>query len=94
MKTLQIILIAAFAVMTVVGYASMAIDKKKAQQGKWRIKEATLFIIAFLLGGVGSTIGMFACRHKTQHWYFRVFLPVAAVFSVAVTIVGVCFLGR
>ncbi|MBQ3754706.1 MAG: DUF1294 domain-containing protein, partial [Clostridia bacterium] len=62
MNVYEIILIIVFGVMTIVGFASMGIDKKKAQEGKWRTKEATLFAIAILGGGVGSMLGMWIFR--------------------------------
>lgn len=74
MKTLHLLLII-YAVMSVIGFALMGIDKSRAINHKWRIKEATLFLIAFLGGGIGSTLGMFFFRHKTKHWYFRYGMP-------------------
>lgn len=82
MKTLLILLII-YAVMSVIGFALMGIDKSRAINHKWRIKEATLFLIAFLGGGIGSTLGMFFFRHKTKHWYFRLFFPLFAAAQTA-----------
>lgn len=93
MNIYQIILIIIFAVMSVVGFLSMMIDKSRAKRKAWRIKESVLFLFAFLLGGVGSLIGMYTFRHKTQHWYFIVGMPILAIFSLAVFILGLYFLG-
>ncbi len=82
MKTLHLLLII-YAVMSVIGFAFMGIDKNRAINHKWRIKEATLFLIAFLGGGIGSTLGMFFFRHKTKHWYFRLFFPLFAAAQTA-----------
>ena len=82
MKTLRILLII-YAVMSVIGFALMGIDKSRAINHKWRIKEATLFLIAFLGGGIGSTLGMFFFRPKTKHWYFRLFFPLFAAAQTA-----------
>lgn len=82
MKTLHLLLII-YAVMSVIGFALMGIDKNRAINHKWRIKEATLFLIAFLGGGIGSTLGMFFFRHKTKHWYFRLFFPLFAATQTA-----------
>ena len=82
MKTLHLLLII-YAVMSVIGFALMGIDKSRAINHKWRIKEATLFLIAFLGGGTGSTLGMFFFRHKTKHWYFRLFFPLFAAAQTA-----------
>ena len=82
MKALHLLLII-YAVMSVIGFALMGIDKSRAINHKWRIKEATLFLIAFLGGGIGSTLGMFFFRHKTKHWYFRLFFPLFAAAQTA-----------
>lgn len=92
MNVYEIILIIVFGVMTIVGFASMGIDKKKAQEGKWRTKEATLFAIAILGGGVGSMLGMWIFRHKTKHWYFVVFFHLFAFIDIAALAVGIYFL--
>ena len=92
MSIYAIVLIVIFAVMTLIGFASMGIDKKKAKDGKWRTKEATLFLIAILFGGVGSTLGMWIFRHKTKHWYFAVFFPVFSIIDIAALAVGLYFL--
>ena len=82
MKALHILLIG-YAVMSVIGFALMGSDKSRAINRKWRINEATLFLIALFGGGIGSTLGMFFFRHKTKHWYFRLFFPLFAAAQTA-----------
>ena len=76
---------AAFVAMSVIGFVLMGADKRRAEKGAWRIPEKVLFGVSFLLGGVGSLVGMFVFRHKTKHASFRILLPVSAVWSLAVT---------
>ena len=85
-----ILLAAAVVVMNIVAYALMAIDKKKAAKHAWRIPEKTLFLATGLFGGLGGTLGMFLCRHKTNHWYFRLFFPL----MLAVQAVALFFIVR
>lgn len=92
MSIYQTIITCVFAVMTVLGFAVMGIDKAKAKEGKWRIKEAALFAFAILFGGVGTTLGMYVFRHKTKHWYFAVFFPILALVDIALYAVGMYFL--
>lgn len=92
MNTYQIVITCVFAVMTVLGFVVMGIDKAKAKEGKWRIKEAALFAFAILFGGVGATLGMYVFRHKTKHWYFVVFFPILALVDIALYAVGMYFL--
>lgn len=63
-------------IMSVIGFISMGVDKKRAIQHKWRIRERTLFIIALLGGAAGSVLGMQVFRHKTLHASFRFFMPL------------------
>lgn len=59
-----------FAVVNLLGFAMMGIDKRRAIKRLWRIPESTLFIIAIIGGSLGSILGMQVFRHKTKHWYF------------------------
>ncbi len=60
----------------------MGIDKKKAEKGKWRIPEKTLFAVAILGGAAGSIAGMKVFRHKTKHNKFTVGMPLILVFQI------------
>lgn len=73
-------------VMNVLAFALMAIDKKRAKAGAWRIKEKTLFLATGLFGGLGGTLGMFMLRHKTKHWYFRYGFPALLLLQVVVLV--------
>lgn len=68
--------IALLLVLNLVSFAMMAYDKSCAKRGKRRISEKALFIACACFGALGGCAGMFACRHKTKHWYFRVFFPL------------------
>ncbi len=69
-------------VMNVLAFTLMAIDKKRARAGEWRIPEKTLFLVTGLFGGLGGTLGMHLLRHKTKHWYFRIGFPALLVLQV------------
>lgn len=79
----------AIAVMNVLAFALMGIDKHRAKAGKWRIKEATLFLVTSLFGGLGGTLGMFAFRHKTKHWYFKIGFPVLLVVQILIVTIAI-----
>jgi len=70
-------------ILNVVGLFSMWLDKRKAIQHKWRIKEATLLTIALLGGSIGSWIGMRVFRHKTKHMSFLLGIPVILFLQIA-----------
>lgn len=65
--------------INLVALTAMGLDKKKAIDKKWRIPEKRLFLYVLLGGGVGGTFGMMLFRHKTKHWYFRIFFPLITI---------------
>ena len=60
----------------------MLIDKKKAENGKWRIQEKTIFIVTILGGGIGTILGMYIFRHKTKKLQFTKGLPVITILEI------------
>lgn len=53
-------------IINLITFLAMFIDKKKAEQSKWRISEKALFILAIFGGSVGGIAGMYIFRHKTK----------------------------
>ena len=92
-SSILLVLGALIAVMNAVSFGLMAYDKRLAKQGKWRVPERTLFFAAACFGGLGGVLAMQLLRHKTQHWYFRVFFPLFLVLQIAAMIAGVKLLG-
>ena len=70
MQLIACILLAAYAVVSVIAFCFYAADKKKAKKGAWRIPEKVLLGLGFLGGAIGALLGMKLLRHKTKHWYF------------------------
>lgn len=64
----------------------MGIDKRKAIKHAFRIPEATLFLIAFIGGSIGSILGMYTFRHKTRHWYFVYGMPFILIVQIALIV--------
>ncbi len=75
-------ILAYFLIITIVAFAMMGIDKQKAKKGAFRISEASLFVTAMLGGSIGSVAGMLVFHHKTQHWYFQVFMPLITLLQM------------
>ena len=75
-----------FALMNLIGFAMMGIDKHKAVKKLWRIPEYTFFVVALIGGSIGTIVGMRAFRHKTRHWYFVYGLPAILVLQVALVL--------
>ena len=69
-------------VVNIIGFLIMLIDKKKAEKGKWRIQEKTIFIVTLLGGGIGTISVMYIFRHKTKKLQFTVGLPVITILEI------------
>ncbi len=72
------------AVLNIISFLLMRSDKQRARKNRRRIPERTLFLSAALFGALGGTLGMFVFRHKTKHWYFRVFFPVLLLLQAGI----------
>lgn len=71
-------------IINAAGFLLMLVDKFKARRGLWRIPEATLMGVAALGGSVGSLIGMYLVRHKTQHPKFTVGIPALLIVQIVI----------
>ena len=67
-------------------FATYGIDKYKARHARWRVREASLLLLAALGGSIGTLLGMHLFRHKTQHKKFRYGVPLILLAQVAVAV--------
>jgi uncharacterized membrane protein YsdA (DUF1294 family) len=78
--------------INLIGFFAMGIDKYKAKKNLWRIPENILFLLAFLWGSLGTTLGMKVFRHKTKHWYFKFGMPAILILQIVlITYLGFQF---
>lgn len=73
-------------VINLTGFIAMAIDKRRAKKGEWRIKEYTLMMITLLGGGIGTITGMYTFRHKTKKMKFVIGFPIILIIEIFVVI--------
>lgn len=87
-NTLLVILLIAEGVMSIVTLFMYKLDKAKAKKQAYRISEATLLILPWLMGGIGGLLGIYSVRHKTKHWYFPLnnVLAIIAQFALIVSL--------
>lgn len=71
-------------VVNAVAFIVYGIDKYRARNGKWRIPEATLLMLAVVGGSVGAWLGMKAWHHKTRHGKFRYGVPAILLLQIVV----------
>lgn len=73
-------------IINLIAFFAMFIDKKKAQKGKWRIKESTLLILALIGGSIGAISGMYIFHHKTQKPRFYIGFPIIIILQILVIV--------
>ena len=61
-----------------------ALDKSRAVRAERRIRERTLLLFSFIVGGVGAMLGMVLFNHKTSKMKFRILGPLSFVINIAV----------
>jgi uncharacterized membrane protein YsdA (DUF1294 family) len=74
MIDLKYILVALLA-LNIFTFFVYGVDKWKARNGKWRISEATLLLLAAVGGSIGAWCGMKVWHHKTMHKKFKYGVP-------------------
>lgn len=84
MEPKTIIILVLLLLLNLISFFLMRHDKQCAKKNQRRVPEKTLFLSAILFGALGGTLGMFLFRHKTKHWYFRVFFPLLLFLQAAV----------
>ena len=79
-----LIIIAALSFLSFLAYA---VDKNRAEKGKWRIPEKQLLLQSFLGGAIGGYLAMLLVRHKTRKWYFHAVNLLGLAWQVVVLVV-------
>ncbi|MEX1056614.1 MAG: DUF1294 domain-containing protein [Natronospirillum sp.] len=76
-------LVSLYLVMSLLCYAAYALDKDAAQNGRWRIAENSLHLLALFGGWPGARIAQHRFRHKTQKTAFRRLFWVTVALNLA-----------
>ena len=71
-------------IFNIVTFLVYGIDKWKAKKSLWRIREASLLVLAVLGGSIGAWLGMKVWHHKTMHKKFKYGLPLILLAQIAI----------
>jgi uncharacterized membrane protein YsdA (DUF1294 family) len=83
-----------FIAVNISAFSLMLWDKNQAENGDWRVRERTLFLLALFFGAWGIYAGMFTFRHKTKKWYFLIGIPLLIAANIYLVYIGVNFLNN
>lgn len=67
-------------------FVTYGIDKYKARHKHWRVREASLLLLAVLGGSPAALLAMHLFRHKTQHNKFRYGVPAILIAQVLLVV--------
>ena len=79
----RLLLFSYLLLISLILFAFMGADKRRAKRRAWRVPERTLFWLAALGGGLGGVLGMLAFRHKTKHASFCIGMPFLMLLNFA-----------
>ena len=72
--------------INIAAFVMAGIDKKRAKEHKWRIRESTLIGAAIVGGSVGLLLGMLVFRHKTKHPKFTIGVPIILIIQIILAV--------
>lgn len=75
-----------FIAANLVAFFVFGIDKLRAKNGRWRIPESMLLLLAVIGGSAGAYSGMKLWHHKTLHNKFRFGIPVIMFLQLAIIV--------
>ncbi len=84
MSEIQKIIIIYLTSINLATFITYGIDKMKAKRSKWRIREASLLLLAVLGGSIGALLGMKVWHHKTMHKKFKYGVPAILIVQMAI----------
>lgn len=71
-------------VINIITFVTYGIDKRRAENGSWRIPEKTLLGLAVIGGSLGALWGMRSFHHKTRKPVF--YIGVRAILLIQVLV--------
>lgn len=72
--------------INIISFLIVYIDKKKAINHKWRIKESSLIFLSLIGGSIGILISMKIFRHKTKHRKFTIGVPLILLLQILIIV--------
>lgn len=83
MISLTQLLIASVAILNVLSFVLVYIDKRKSINASERVPEVTFFVWSIFFSALGVIAGMFTFRHKTQKLTFVIGIGLLLIQQLA-----------
>lgn len=83
-KYIYIIFAVYIVVINIIGWVLPIVDKKRAKNNQWRVRESTLFMVSALGGSLAMYLSMKKYRHKTKHKRFMIGIPAIIVAQLVI----------
>lgn len=71
-----------FVLVNAITFFLYVIDKRRAKNNAWRIRESILLFFTLACGGIGAALAMHFARHKTQKNIFRFTAFVGVIIAI------------
>ncbi|MBQ9606010.1 MAG: DUF1294 domain-containing protein [Lachnospiraceae bacterium] len=81
------------ALINLITFFCYAVDKWKAVNHKWRIKEAVLIGLCVIGGSAGGLAGMYLFHHKTRKPLFFIGVPAILIVQIVAVLFVVKYMG-
>lgn len=83
---MNLILYKYLIIVNLLTFVVFAIDKRKAQKGKWRIHTKTLMGLSLIGGTIGGLAAMYIFHHKTKQKKFSLGLPIMLTIQITLLV--------
>jgi len=90
-RTLLLVVLAFYGLMSVITLAAYGIDKRQAIKGRRRIPERVLHTLEFCCGWPGAIVGRTLFKHKRRKLGFSIITALLVVLNLAL-VGGVIYL--
>lgn len=81
--TLYYLLLGGYAALSLLAFGLYAVDKSAARNGRRRVPEARLHVVALLGGWPGALLAQRVVRHKTIKQPFRTIFWITVAVNIA-----------
>ena len=84
MENVELYIFLYYLIINIILLITMFVDKYRAINNKWRIREKYLFKLAIFGGGLGGLLGMYLFHHKTKKIKFKFIFNLSILLHIII----------